>query len=113
MARYFDAPTPTLGSITKWMPPAPRAREPALFRAVHDDGDLEDLDEHPNPNPNPSPSPSPSPSPGPGPSPNPGPNPGPSPNPNPNQDLEEEEAREAVADYTQLLRLAREGTRRS
>ena len=40
MARYFDRPTPTLGSITKWMPAAPRAREPALFRAVHDDGTL-------------------------------------------------------------------------
>ena len=45
MARYFDRPTPTLGSITKWMPAAPRAREPALFRAVRDDGDLEDLEE--------------------------------------------------------------------
>ena len=26
-------------------PAAPRAREPALFRAVHDDGDDEDLEE--------------------------------------------------------------------
>lgn len=110
VARYFDGPTPTLGTLTKWMcaahrtaPPAPHAphvphrraphaphaplladvpeaaaalqphvleaarthmhqrllpcasrpaarglpgaREPALFRAVHDDGDQEDLEE--------------------------------------------------------------------
>ena len=92
VARYFDGPTPTLGTLTKWMcaapmppraphappvpdvpeaadalkpyaleaarthmhqrlppyasrPAAPRAREPALFRAVHDDGDDEDLEE--------------------------------------------------------------------
>ena len=49
-------------------PPDPRAKEGALFRAVHDDGDEEDL--------------------------------------------EEEEAREALADYQQLLRLGRDGAKR-
>ena len=49
-------------------PPDPRATDGALFRAVHDAGDEEDL--------------------------------------------EEEEAREALADYQQLLRLGRDGAKR-
>ena len=33
------------GVITQWLPPGESADEPALFRAVHDDGDEEDLEE--------------------------------------------------------------------
>jgi len=35
-----------LAKITKWLPPDEEDDEPALFRAVHDDGDEEDLEEY-------------------------------------------------------------------
>jgi len=44
--RTFGAGRVVLGTLTKWLPEVKEEGEPALFRAVHDDGDEEDLDEH-------------------------------------------------------------------
>ena len=44
IARSFAAGV-ALGTITKWLPPDAANGEPPIFRAVHDDGDEEDLEE--------------------------------------------------------------------
>ena len=43
VARQFPGKPTTVGTITKWLPE--EGEDGALFRAVHDDGDDEDLDE--------------------------------------------------------------------
>jgi len=43
--RTFDADVPVLGTLTKWMAEDPATGDAAIFRAVHDDGDEEDLDQ--------------------------------------------------------------------
>ena len=35
-----------MGTIRKWLPEDPATGDPPLWRAVHDDGDEEDLEEH-------------------------------------------------------------------
>ena len=45
VARLFGSRL-VLGTVVRWMPACRTSGEPALFRAVHDDGDEEDLDEH-------------------------------------------------------------------
>ena len=45
-ASRHDTVTFAVGSIEKWLPADPTTGDPPLFRAVHDDGDEEDLEEH-------------------------------------------------------------------
>ncbi len=44
IARRFGK-TVVLGTVTKWLAADEATGEPALFHAVHDDGDEEDLEE--------------------------------------------------------------------
>ena len=45
LARPFGSRI-ALATVTKWVAAGDGADEPALFRAEHDDGDMEDLEEH-------------------------------------------------------------------